>query len=218
MQLPFTIEQFYDVFREYNTTVWPAQVLLLVLAVAAIAMVAVRRSWSGAGVSTILAILWAWIGVAYHLAFFTTVNPLAYGFAALSVAGSLVFLWQGVVRRRLEFRFASNTRTGVGLFLVVFALVVYPAWSFFAGHRYPNLPTFGLPCPTTIFTLGVLAFTVTPYPRSPFAAPVLWSLVGGQAAFLLGVPQDFGLLVTAVVGVVLVTRSRAGNARMAVSS
>lgn len=32
MQLPFTTEQFFDVFRAYNTAVWPAQLVLVVLA------------------------------------------------------------------------------------------------------------------------------------------------------------------------------------------
>ena len=40
MQLPFTTEQFYAVFRDYNTALWPAQVFLLSLAAAAIALVA----------------------------------------------------------------------------------------------------------------------------------------------------------------------------------
>ena len=89
-----------------------------------------------------------------------------------------------------------------------FALVVYPAWSAWAGHRYPAMPTFGLPCPTTLFTIGTLAFLVAPYPRSPFVVPVLWCLVGVQAAFLLGVPQDLGLMVAAVAGIVLMARPR----------
>lgn len=211
MQLPFSIEQFYGVFREYNMTLWPAQVVLLALAVAAIAMVAVPRRWSDMGISAILAFLWAWLGVAYHLAFFTAINPLAYGFAAVSVLGSLIFLWQGVVQRRLEFRLAANLRTAIGVLLVAFALGVYPAWSVYAGHPYPELPTFGLPCPTTIFTIGVLAFTANPYPRSPLVVPVLWSFVGGQAAFLLGVPQDLGLLVAGVVGIVLIARAKTGD-------
>jgi hypothetical protein len=217
VQLPFTAERFYNVFREYNTALWPVQVALVVLALAAISLVIVRRRWSGVGVSIILAMLWAWLGVAYHLAFFTAISPLAYGFAAVSVAGSLVFVWQGVIQRRLEFALASNARSAVGVLLVVFALVIYPAWSVLAGHHYPALPTFGLPCPTTIFTVGVLAFMVTPYPRSPFAAPILLSLVGGQAAFLLGVPQDLGLLAAGVVGVVLLARSKVGHASKAVS-
>ena len=85
MQLPFTIAQFYGVFREYNTTVWPAQVALVALAFVAVVLVAVPRRWSGAGVSAILAFLWAWIGLAYHLAFFTTINPAAYAFAGVSL-------------------------------------------------------------------------------------------------------------------------------------
>lgn len=206
--LPFTVEQFYGVFREYNTTLWPAQIVLLVLAVVAVALVVFPRRWSGLGVSSILSFLWAWIGLAYHLSFFSVINPLAYGFAAVSVMGSLILLWQGVVRRRLEFRLANNARTVVGFLLIVFALVVYPTWSIYAGHYYPNLVTFGLPCPTTIFTIGLFAFTVRPYPRSPLVVPVLWSLIGGQAAFLLGVPQDIGLLVAGVVGIVLIARSK----------
>ena len=208
MQLPFTIEQFYGVFREYNTSVWPAQILLVALAVVAVALVVVPRRWSGAGISSILAFLWAWLGLAFHLAFFTGINPGAYVFAGVSLAGAVIFLWQGVLRRKLEFRVVRGFRTAVGLVLIVFALIVYPVWSHYAGHLYPAIPSFGLPCPTTIFTVGMLAFLVAPYPRSPFVVPVLWCLVGVQAAFLLGVPQDLGLGVAGIVGIVLLARSR----------
>ena len=208
MQLPFTVEQFYDVFHEYNTTLWPAQVFLVALAVAAIVLVVVPRRWSGVGVSAILAVLWAWLGLAYHLAFFTSINPLAYAFAGVSLAGAVIFLWQGVVRRKLEFRFVPGAPSVIGLGLIVFALVAYPAWSFYVGRHYPALPTFGLPCPTTIFTVGLLAFLLAPYPRSPFVVPVLWCFVGAQAAFLFGVPQDLGLVVAGVVGIVLLVRSK----------
>ena len=203
MKLPFTAEQFFGVFRTYNEALWPAQVFLLLLALVAVALIGLRRRWSGIGVSAILALLWAWLGVAYHLAFFAAINPLASVFSAFSVAGALIFFWQGVIRRRLEFQFTRSARTAAGVALVFFALVVYPAWSAWAGHRYPAMPTFGLPCPTTLFTIGILAFLVAPHPRSPLAVPVLWCLVGFQAAFLLDVPQDLGLLVAAAVGVAL---------------
>jgi hypothetical protein len=207
MQPPFTTEQFFDVFREYNTALLPIQFLLFGLAVVAIVLVIFPHRWSGVGVSAILAGLWAWLGIVYHLVFFTAINPLAYGFAALSVLGSLVFLWQGVVRRKLEFRLSLNTQTVIGALLVIFALAIYPAWLVYSGHHYPELPTFGLPCPSTIFTIGLLAFLVRPYPRSPFVIPVLWSFVGGQAAFLLDVPQDTGLLVAGMFGLVLIVQA-----------
>jgi hypothetical protein len=204
VRLPFSPEQFFAVFRDYNEAVWPAQILLTALAVVAVTLVAFPRSGSDRVVSGILAFLWLWLAVAYHLAFFAAINPLAYVFAALSAAGGVVFAWQGLVRRVLRFQLVRSVRGAVGVALVAFALLVYPAWSVSSGHAYPSMPTFGLPCPTALFTIGVLAFLVPPYPRSPVVAPVLWCLVGAQAAFLLGVWQDLALLPAAAAGVGLV--------------
>ena len=201
MQLPFTVEQFFGVFRMYNNAVWPAQVLLLVLAALAVIFIALRRPWSGVAVSAILAVLWIWLGAAYHLAFFARINPVAYGFGALSIVGGLMFAWHGVIRRRLEFSFAKNLRAGIGIALLAFALLAYPIWATLAGHGYPELPTFGLPCPTTIFTIGVLALASGTSLRAVFTVPILWSLVGSQAAFLLDVKPDLGLLVAGVAAV-----------------
>lgn len=208
MQLPFSIEQFYNVFRAYNTAIWPAQVLLLSLALVAVVLVLARMNWSGMVISAILAFFWSWLGLACHLAFFTAINPLAYAFAAISLAGAFIFFWQGVVCRRLEFKWTSNLRSLTGSVLIAFALIVYPSWSAYAGHAYPALPTFGLPCPTTIFTIGILAFMVGPYPRSPLVIPVLWCLVGGQAVFLLGVPPDSGLIVAGIVSLFLFAQAK----------
>lgn len=207
MVLPFTTQQFFAVFASYNEAVWPAQVVLLALALAAMLAIALQRSWSDRLVSGILALLWLWLALAYHLAFFAAINPLAYVFAGLSAVGAAVFAWHGVFRQRLRFRFTSGTRGAAGAALVVYALVVYPLWSVYAGHGYPAMPTFGLPCPTTLFTIGLLAFAIPPYPRSVPIAPVVWALVGAQAAFLLGVLQDLGLLVAAAVGAFLIVRA-----------
>jgi hypothetical protein len=207
--IPFTVDQFYGVFRAYNTAVWPAQWLLIGLGMAAVVLALVRWRWSGVAVSAILAALWAWIAVAYHLAFFTRISPPAYGFAALSAVGAVDFIWQGVIHRRLAFGWHRGLKSAVGVALIIFALAVYPVWSTYAGHPYPAMPTFGLPCPTTIFTLGLLCFATTPTPRSPLIAPSLWSFVGSQAAFLFGVWPDLGLVAAAAVGVgLLLTAGR----------
>ena len=201
MQVPFTVEQFFGVFQAYNTAVWPVQMLLLLLAALAVIFIALRRPWSGMAVSAILAVLWIWLGAAYHLAFFARINPVAYGFGALSIVGGLVFAWHGVIRRRLEFSFGKSRRAAIGTALLVFALVVYPIWGTLAGHGYPALPTFGLPCPTTIFTIGVLALASGTSLRAALTVPILWSLVGSQAVFALDVKPDLGLLVAGVVAV-----------------
>lgn len=208
MRLPFTGEQFFEVFAFYNRGVWPAQPVLLALGLAALGLVFVRRAWTGPAVSLILALLWAWLAVVYHGIYFAAINPLARLFAAVSLAGALLFVWHGVVRRRLHFAWPAGWRGPAGAALVVFALAVYPAWSSAAGHGYPEMPTFGLPCPTTIFTLGLLAWLVRPHPRGPLVVPTLWCAVGMQAALLLGVLQDLGLVAAGAVGVALWVTAR----------
>jgi hypothetical protein len=76
------------------------------------------------------------------------------------------------------------------------------------GHDYPATPTFGLPCPTTIFTIGMLMLMTPSTPRWLYIAPLLWTLVGSTAAFLLGVYQDLGLVVAGLAGVWAMSRSR----------
>lgn len=203
MALPFTVEQFHGVFRDYNEAVWPVQWILVALSLSATVAALRPRPGSGVAVSAILGLLWAWIALAYHLAFFTRISPAAYGFAAMSAVGAIVFVWQGVVRRTLTFRWAPGPKAAAGIVLIAFALVVYPVWSAYTGHPYPATPTFGLPCPTTIFTIGLLCFAVPPTPRSPLIVPILWCGIGAQAAFLLGVQPDLGLIAAGVVGLAL---------------
>ena len=208
MNIPFTVEQFYGVFDAYNTAVWPMQLLLLTLGVVAVMWLTRQRGYSSIGISSILTALWVWQALAYHLAFFAAINPLAYGFAAIFLAGADVFFWQGVIRRKLIFKPASGWRARAGWGLMIFAWFIYPAWTYLAGHRYPAFPTFGLPCPTTLFTIGLLAFLVRPYPRSVFVVPVAWCFVGSQAAFAFDVQADLGLIVAGVVGLVLIAKSK----------
>jgi hypothetical protein len=206
MDLPFTAEQFLDVFARYNTGVWPAPVVLTGLALLALGLVFGRASSAGRWIAAILALLWAWMALAYHLAYFADINPAARVFAAVFLLGAAWFAWLGVVRQRLRFAPTRAPRGSIGAALLVYALVAYPALGHFLGHRYPALPTFGLPCPTTIFTVGLLMFARAPVPRSVFVVPVLWSLVGATAAFSLGVWQDLGLVAAAAAGLAALLR------------
>lgn len=108
-----------------------------------------------------------------------------------------------MVRRRLVFRWVPGLRATAGIALITYALVVYPVWSAYAGHPYPETPTFGLPCPTTIYTIGLLCFAMPPTPRSILIAPLMWCFVGAQAALFLGVKPDLGLIAAGLVGACL---------------
>ena len=200
MNLPFTREQFFEVFARYNEGVMPLQLGLFLLGLTALGAMVLRRRGADRVVSAILAGLWAWMALAYHFVYFAPVNPAAPLFGIMFLGGAALFAWAGVVRGRLAVNGENRARRITGHVLVVYALVVYPLLSALLGREYPGLPTFGLPCPTTIFTVGMLAYLATPFPRAVLVVPIAWAVIGGEAALLLGVYEDIGLIVAGLAG------------------
>jgi hypothetical protein len=134
--------------------------------------------------------MWRWTGVVYQALYFAPINPAAYAFAALFIAqAALLLAYAG----RLRFAGAPVLTRCTGLALIFYAAILYPLIGAAVGHAYPAVPTFGVtPCPVTLFTLGLLLMAPSA-PWTLFAIPVLWSLIGGSAAIMLGVPQDWAL-------------------------
>jgi hypothetical protein len=216
MTPPFSAEQFFGVFTAYNQAVWPAQLLLVGLAVGAVGLALRPGPRRGRAVAAILACLWVWMGVAYHWAFFAGINPAARAFGALFVLEGLLLSW-AALRWEHAPRFEPGTDpAGVaGAVLVAYALVVYPLLGWSLGHRYPAQPTFGLPCPTTIFTLGVLLWVKPRPPWILLAIPVAWAVIATGATRYFGVWEDAMLPLAALTAVALTLgrprRSRAGR-------
>lgn len=213
MNLPFSAEEFFDLFARYNSAVWPAQVGLLALGVVALVTAAPGRLHSDRVVAAVLALLWVWMAVAYHWLHFATINPVARLFALLFAAQAVLLAWEGVVSRRLEFAPARDLRTVAAAALVLYALVIYPLIGAALGHRYPATPTFGAPCPTTVFTIGLLLVAGSARYRV-VVIPTIWAAIGSSAAFSLGVLEDLGLLVAGVAALVGAVASHVTHPRV----
>lgn len=202
MSLPFTTDAFFEVFARYNLAMWPVVVALWLAAAGALgAVVAAPGERSSRFATAVLAALWLWGGVAYHAMYFTSINPAAWAFAALFVGEAALLAWYGLRQRRLAFGTATGLARGLGFGLTLYALA-YPVLNLLAGHSYPASPTFGVPCPTGIFTAGLLLTTAPRPPVVVVAVPVLWALIGGSAALVLGVATDYVLLACSVLLVV----------------
>ena len=189
MELPFTPDQFFAVFADYNRTFWWVAVAFWVATA-----VVLLRAWrsppnQSRALSFLLATLWLWNAVAYHALFFARINPAAWPFAALFAIQGVLFLRAGV-RREIEY-FSARRAVGVGL--VAYALA-YPLLSVGLAHPYPAAPTFGVPCPTAILTIGLLLTARGGAPLGLAIVPGLWGFIGGSAAVILDVPTDYVLL------------------------
>ena len=205
MKIPFTVEQFFDVFVTYNNAIWPAQVVAYVIGLAAIGLALREGKSSGRIIPLILALFWIWMGVFYHMAHFRRINPLAHIFGLFYVLQGLLFVFVGTIQGKLSFRFKVEPFPLVGACFILYAMVIYPLLGLGFGHFYPRTPLFGVaPCPTTIFTFGLLLWTARPVPPYLLIIPLVWSLIGMSAAVNLGVPQDYGLVVAGILGTVLI--------------
>jgi len=193
MRLPFTADQFFQIFAEYHQRF--AAIAVMFWLAAAVAVWTARRAPGSASrwLAGYLALLWLWNGVAYHAVLFTRINPAAWFFAALFVAQA-VLLSAVAARNTRRFFTASGWRRDVGVGLALYALA-YPALNVTLGHPYPGTPTFGVPCPTDVLTIGLLLTVGGRVPLSLSVIPTAWAAVGGSAALLLGVWPDFALLV-----------------------
>jgi hypothetical protein len=167
-----------------------------------VALVGIRRAQRF--IAAILAIGWLWTGVAYHWMFFSTINPLARWFAVGFIVQGGLILVSGVFSDHLVFEWKSTKATILGAFLIFYAAILYPTIGHWTGHDYPHVPTFGLtPCPLTIFTIGTFWLATREIPWFVLIVPVIWSAIGGSAAILLQVPQDWMLLASGVVSMML---------------
>ncbi len=206
--MPFTTGQFLDVFAAYNRAVYPMQFVLVLMASVAIYLSFRRSDESSRFVSAILAFFWLWMGVVYHGLFFAKINEAAFLYGAFFVGQSIILLHAGFLREQLSFHFRRSTSCVAGAMLILYALTIYPLLGRFLGHTYPHSPTFGLPCPTTIFTFGILLWTDKRIPWYVLPIPFVWSLIGFPAAVSLGIREDLALPIAGLVTVLIVAHSR----------
>jgi hypothetical protein len=149
--------------------------------------------------------MWIWTGLIYHVLFFARINKAAYLFGVLFIAAGLLIMREGALKQDLSFRWRAGLAPSLGAFFVLYSMVLYPLLGYLSGHVYPRSPFFGVtPCPVTIFTFGMFLLSEKRVPVYALAIPFLWSLVGGSAAWKLGVPEDYGLVLAGISGTALI--------------
>jgi hypothetical protein len=193
--LPFTREEFLDLFEAYNEAVWPAQPVAFGLGLAVLVLLLLGEDRHQRLIAALLGVMWAWTAAAYHWLFFTEINAaaIAFGFLFMIQAG-LFLVFASRSKPAFRFRLAAGVPTVVGAALIGYALAIYPLIDLLTLN-WPRTPAFGIsPCPLTLFTLGLLLLADPRPPLRLWIVPLTWSLIGGSAAFLLGLPQDWLLL------------------------
>jgi len=201
MTLPFTSDQFFGIFAEYNRTFVLVAAALWLTSIVTLVVAARHPARHSRTLSYFLSALWLWNAVAYHGLLFTRINPAAWLFAALFLLQALL-LFRVATRGPIHYFSSARWMHAIGVGLISYALA-YPFLTMAFGHSYPATPTFGIPCPTAILTIGIFLTARGGVPLTLAIIPIVWAFIGGSAAVLLEVPTDFvllgaGLLLTAI--------------------
>ena len=216
MTLPFTEEQFLAVFATYNSAIWPAQLVAYAFGLVAVAALWVARPQASRLILAGLAVMWAWTGIGYHFLFFSAINPAAKLFAGVFVLQALLLLASAAAARAPSIRIGRDLRCWAGWFTILYAALIYPLLGLWAGHGLMAGPMFGVaPCPTTLFTIGLLLLARGRWVVWLSIIPLLWSGVGFAAAVQLGMLEDLALsaagLVLLIALVIDAIRTRRGS-------
>lgn len=211
--LLFSPSTYYRLFELYNAEIWPAQILMLGLGSAVLAL------WyrGGAGqrlvAAVILAFCWLFVAWAYHLERYATINWAAPYFAAAFAIEAALLIWCAAAGAWRRHRPARDATSRAGLGIVLFALWVQPAIAPLLGRPWTQAEVFGVaPDPTAVATLGLLVAA----DRSPWSLmiiPLLWCAVSGATLWTMDSPDAAAPPVLALLALVLAAlkmRSRQG--------
>jgi len=199
------VEQFFAVFASANKAIWPIQVLWYAAALGAIILACRPSPRSGRLVGIFLATYYVWMGIVFFWIFYSPLDKAAGFDGAMFILQGVLFLTAGVIRSDLVFRPRWNAYSMVGGMAILYSLVIYPILGALSGHFFPAAPIFSIaPCPTAIFTVGLLLWTEGRLPKYLLFVPFAWSLAAWPGAISMGVVEDLALPVVGLVGAFLI--------------
>ena len=208
MKTPFTTDQFFSVFEKYNHTIFPVQIILVLLVVFALIVIGSTIKQKDKFVTAILGVLWLWVGIGYHIAFFSGINNVAYGFGLLFILQGLFILWEGIVLYNLKFAFKLSIQAVFGYFFILYGLIVYPVVGYLIEPNASRIISIGLPCPTIILTFGLMLLCDKKFSKYLIVIPSIWAVIGIGAVMKLGVYQDSMMIIAAIITDVMILRSK----------
>lgn len=207
MKMPFSTEQFFSIFEQYNHTIFPGQLFILALGILSIVLIHSQRTSKNILIGFILGLLWIWVGAVYHIGFFADINPVVRLFGAVFILQGLL-LFYAAFKNRLQFIFSNKSSDYIGYFFMLFGIIIYPLIGYLLLAEPSIIISLGLPCPTTIFTFGLFIMARNHFPKYLLIIPTLWAIVGLSAAFNFGVYQDLMLPVAALCALLIIVTDK----------
>ena len=200
----FTPETYFRLFELYHRDWWPMQLACLAMAVVILLCLWLRPARGGRVIAILLAASWGWVSWAFLHLRFAPIHWVANWYAVAFFLQALLLFIYGVSRRGMEFETGNTVRTGIGVVVLLFALLVMPATAHLSGREWMQAELFAMtPDATALATLGLLLLVKGQVAVWLVIIPVAWSFVTGATLWALEAPEALILPVGAILTIVL---------------
>lgn len=198
-------EVFFNNVSAYNVSIFPMQIITLVVAIILTYLLFVRPSTV---VSKLIKIYLSFTFVWFALMFpFEGVLKIIFGLVHIVIA---ILFFIDIFTAKIEFKFPETSgKRYFMLFLIFSAFALYPLIEYMSGHLYPKILLFGVaPCPTIIFSLALLIGAVPKVSKIIFILLTFPAIFSGLSVpIMLGVWADLLLLFTGVYGLITLVKN-----------
>ena len=198
-------EVFLNNVSAYNVSIFPMQIITLVVAVILTYLLFVRPSTI---LNKLIKIYLSFTFVWFVLMFpFEGVFKIAFGLVHIVIA---ILFFIDIFTGKIEFKFPEISGKRYFMFFLIFsAFAFYPLIEYMSGHLYPKILLFGVaPCPTIIFSLALLIGAVPKVGKLIFILLIFSVISSGLSApIMLGVWADLLLLVSGIYGLITLVKN-----------
>jgi hypothetical protein len=211
-----SVTEFFMIIAVYNSVYLVAIILTIVLGIIAVIFAMKKTAYSDQIVSLILAFLWLWVGIVFGFISFGAWTPIMFGvpipgfgyfFGLTFTIQGLFFLYFGVYRKSLSFRFQQNLLGYLGLILIIYAIAIYGLIGFVTGYPFPFYPLFGTsPCPVSIFTIGLFLWADKRISPIVLIIPLVHGLIAFVPVIGFGIYADIILVLSGLITIFLLYR------------
>jgi hypothetical protein len=184
--LMFSPRTYWRLVELYQRDVWPLQLLALGIGIALLWLAARRPQGAVRAICAVLALAWLWVGWAFHLERYATVNWAARYLAAAFALEALLLVVLGALRPGPPPRSKRDRGRTPGLFLAACGILLYPTGILLAGRPLAQAEIFGvMPEPTALGSVGLLLAAGPARRNWLLIIPVISLVIGAATRWLL---------------------------------
>ncbi len=195
----------YDRMLElHNQSIWPFQVLAILLGVAALYLIFRPSHDRIRIIFAIYGAAWIWIAWSFFWHRYASINWAAQYVTPLAALQGASLIWFGSIKGWLDFEAPRSVGVMAIVGILAFAVVGYPFMASVMGRTWSAAEIFGVsPDPTAVATVAMLTLARGRGRWLLMLFPFLWCLVAGLTLWIMKVDAFFIAPVCALACVLL---------------